>query len=408
MRRILDWLDDRFQERPWWMNLLMIVCAFLAYVYVPWDFFFKPVAEDKEAWFGLLLEGYWAKLTEPLHFLLYAAGAYGFWRMRSWMWPWASLWVAQLTIGMVLWPILYRGGLGGWALAIASGAVFGSIAWGLFVARDAFGPKPLRLRDRYGDWALITGASSGLGREFARALSREGMSCVLTARRADRLCELATELETAHGVRVRTIDADLATAEGQAALIRGVEDLPVGLLVNNAGFGLAGALERQDPARLREMVELNCHAPVALTRALLPGMVARARGGIIVVASVAGRQSTPLFSTYSATKAFDINFGEALWGELRDRNVDVVVLQPGPVATEFAEAARETRTGSLPEEAPDACVRYALEALGKQPSVVSGGWTTWAVANVSRIAPRWLVTLVAGAMYERQTPREAR
>ncbi len=408
MRRILDWLDDRFQERPWWMNLLMLASAFLAYVYVPWDFFFKPVAADREAWFGLLLEGRWAKLTEPLHFFIYAAGAHGFWRMRSWMWPWASLWVAQLTVGMVLWPILYRGGLGGWALAIASGTVFGGIAWALFAARDAFGPKPLRLRERYGDWALITGASSGLGREFARALAGEGMSCVLVARREDRLRELAGEIEATHGVGVRVISADLGSADGQARVIAGVEDLSVGLLVNNAGFGLAGAFLHQDPERLREMVELNCHAPVVLTRALLPGMVTRARGGIIVVASVAGRQAVPLFVTYSATKAFDVIFGEALWGELRDRNVDVTVLQPGPVATEFADSAGESRTHPALEEAPDACVRYALEALGRQPSVVSGGWGTWFVANTNRLAPRWLVTLVAGNLYERQTPRELR
>ena len=408
MRRITDWLDDRLQERPWWMNLLMVASAFLAYVYVPWDFFFKPIAEDREAWFGILLEGPWAKLTEPLHFLIYAAGAHGFWRMRSWMWPWASLWVAQLTLGMVIWPIVYRGGFGGWALGVVSGVVFGGIAWALYASRDAFAPKPLRLRERYGDWAVITGASSGLGREFARALAAEGISCVLLARREERLEEIAAELRAAHGVAVRVVVADLGDPTGQARAVAAVRDLEVGLLVNNAGFGLAGALERQDPLRLREMIELNCQAPVALTRALVPSMVARARGGIIVVASVAGRQAVPLFATYSASKAFDILFGEALWGELRDRNVDVCVLQPGPVATEFAAAAGEERTHRALEEAPDACVRYALEALGRQPSVVSGGWGTWLVANVNRVAPRWLVTLVAGSLYERQTPRELR
>lgn len=408
MRRILDWLDDRFQERAWWMNLLMLVSGFLAYVYVPWDFLFKPVAEDREAWFGVLLEGRWAKLTEPIHFVVYAAGAYGFWRMRPWMWPWAALWVSQLAIGMFLWPVLYRGGLGGWALALVSGAFFGTIAYALFRARQAFAPRVLRLRERYGNWALVTGASSGLGREFARALAVEGVSSVLVARRADRLRELASELATSHGVETRVIVADLADSSGQARVIAAVEDLSIGILVNNAGFGLAGALAKQEPARLREMVELNCQAPVALTRALLPGMIARARGAIIVVASVAGRQAVPLFATYSATKAFDILLGESLWGEVRDHNVDVTVLEPGPVATEFEATAGEMRTDRALEEAPDRCVRYALEALGRQPSVVSGGWPTWFVANANRVAPRWLVTLIAGHLYERQTPREVR
>jgi short-subunit dehydrogenase len=324
------------------------------------------------------------------------------------MWPWASLWVAQLAVGMFVWPIVYRGGLGSWAMAVVAGAFFGSIAYALYASREAFAPRALRLRERYGDWALITGASSGLGREFARALAAEGISCVLVARRSERLEDLARELGAAHGISTRVLSVDLAEATGQARVAESVADLSIGILVNNAGFGLAGSIVKQDPARLREMVELNCHAPVALTRALLPSMIARARGAIIVVGSVAGRQAVPLFSTYSATKSFDLIFGEALWGELRDHNIDVTVLQPGPVATEFEQAAGEARTDRRLEEAPNRCVRYALEALGRQPSVVSGGWPTWIVANVSRFLPRWLVTLVAGTMYEQQTPRELR
>jgi hypothetical protein len=173
MKRIVDWLDDRLQDRPWWMNILMLVSGFLAYVYVPWDFFFKPVAVDHEAWFGILLTGWAAKLTEPLHFFIYAAGAYGVWRMRPWMWPGAAAWTAQLAFGMLVWPIVYRGGVGGWALGLAGGAIFGGVAWALYNARDAFADRPLRLRDRYGDWALVTGASSGIGADFAQALARE-------------------------------------------------------------------------------------------------------------------------------------------------------------------------------------------------------------------------------------------
>jgi short-subunit dehydrogenase len=409
MGRIVEWLDDCFQARPWWMNVLMVVSAFLAYVYVPWDFFFKPLAEDREAWFGILLSGWAAKLTEPLHFFVYAAGAYGFWRMRPWMWPWASLWVAQLAFGMFLWPILYRGGLGGWILGLAGGAAFGGIALALHRAKDAFAPRPLRLRERYGDWAVVTGASSGIGREFARALAKEGLSCVLTARRTDRLEALAAELSDGHGVSIRVVSADLATEAGRRKLAEAVSLVSVGVLVNNAGFGLSGRFEVQEPSTLREMIELNCHAPVAITRAVLPSMIARARGAVVIVGSIAARQAVPLFGVYAATKAFDLLFGEALWAELRSHDIDVTVLLPGPVATEFADVAGEARSlAAGEEESPESAVHYALQALGNQPVVVSGGWRNWFAANANRLLPRSLYTLIAGAVYERQVPPEKR
>lgn len=400
---ILEWLDERLSERPWWMNVMMAASAFLAYVYVPWDFFFKPVAEDQEAWFGILLTGWAAKATEPLHFFIYAAGAYGFWRMRPWMWPWAAVWTAQLAFGMLVWPIVYRGGLGGWLLGLAGGGAFGTAAWALYRAKGAFGPRPLRLRDRYGDWAVVTGASSGIGREFARALAAEGLSCVLTARRTERLEELAAELRERHAVEVRVVQADLATPSGQSELAAAVAELPVGLLVNNAGVGMVGPVCAQDPAALRAMIELNCQAPVSITRAILPGMIARTRGGIIVVASIAGRQAVPLLGTYAATKAFDLLFGEALWAELRAYDIDVTVLLPGPVATEFDVVAGENRVRPEAAEAPESSVRYALEALSRQPTVVSGGWPNWWTANLNRLAPRSIFTLAAGEAYKEQS-----
>ena len=96
-----EWFRERLRQRPWWMNALMIFCAYMALVHMPWDVFVKPVERDAEAWFGFLLRGRWAKLTEPLHWAIYAAGAYGFWRMRNWMWPWAPLYAAQVALGML-------------------------------------------------------------------------------------------------------------------------------------------------------------------------------------------------------------------------------------------------------------------------------------------------------------------
>ena len=102
-----DWLRDIFSDRPWWMNVLMVFSAYMAFVYVPWDFFVKPVAEDQEVWFGIMFTGWSAKLLEIPHWAVYAAGAYGFFYMRSWLFPWAALYVGQIAIGMFVWMALY-------------------------------------------------------------------------------------------------------------------------------------------------------------------------------------------------------------------------------------------------------------------------------------------------------------
>lgn len=105
-------LRTNLRRRTLWMNVLMLFCLFMAVVYVPWDFLVKPMAEDEEVWFGILLSGGWAKATEPLHWLIYAAGAWGFWQMKSWMHPWALLYTAQIALGMFVWNLLYAGGSG--------------------------------------------------------------------------------------------------------------------------------------------------------------------------------------------------------------------------------------------------------------------------------------------------------
>jgi hypothetical protein len=120
------------------MNALMLFCAYMAVFYVPWDFFMKPVAVDEEVWFGIVFHGFWAKLTEPLHWAIYAAGAWGFWRMRSWMWPWAPVYVAQIAIAMFVWALTRYGGWSGTALGAVSAAPFVVLAVALHRARDRF------------------------------------------------------------------------------------------------------------------------------------------------------------------------------------------------------------------------------------------------------------------------------
>ena len=133
-----SWLGDVFAGRPGWMNAMMLFCAYMAFVYVPWDFFAKPAAHDAEVWFGIMLTGGWAKLTEPLHWLVYAAGAYGFRRMRGWMWPWAALYTVQIALGMWVWSGIYAssGAVSGWLLGLIPGLLFLEPSVALWRARQ--------------------------------------------------------------------------------------------------------------------------------------------------------------------------------------------------------------------------------------------------------------------------------
>lgn len=183
--------------------------------------------------------------------------------------------------------------------------------------------------------ALVTGASSGIGRAFARALAGRGHELVLVARRADRLDELAAQLPgPAHAVPC-DLTADAASLPERVAEL----GLTVDLLVNNAGLGAYGRFLDIDPARDVEQVRLNCEAVVALTHAFVPGMVERGRGGVITVASTAGMQPIPYEAVYSATKAFARTFNDALHQELRGTGVRVLTVNPGPVPTEWQEVA---------------------------------------------------------------------
>ncbi len=400
-----EWLHDVFRDRPWWMNAVMVFCAYMAFVYVPWDLFWKPVEEDREVWFGIMFSGAWAKVMAVPHWIVYGAGVYGFRRRRPWMAVWAPLYTAQVAVAMALWPIFQYGGLMGVFFGVIAAVPMAALTLALWDARDHFQRSREPLRDRYGDWALVTGASAGIGEAFARALAREGMNVVVTARRKERLDALADELERDHGVQARPVAVDLTTPEGPDALADAVDDLPLGLLVNNAGFGYAGRFDKLESGRLREMVALNCTAPTVLTSRLLPAMRERRRGAVIFTGSVAGRQPLPLHGLYSATKGFELLLGEALYVEMLGEGVDVLVLEPGSTSTEFQQVAGEIQH---PGESAADVVEVALEALGRQPSVVSGWWNWLRAVLPTRLAPRPLVARVARHVMEVQTPAEMR
>jgi short-subunit dehydrogenase len=399
------WLRDHMGRRPIWMNALLLFCAYMALVYLPWDIFVKPVAVDEEVWFGVLFTGWAAKLLAFPHWAIYAAGMIGFWGMRSWMWPWASVYAAQVAFGMALWPILQRGDALGWVIGVIAGAVFAIPAVALWRARDRFrAPRP-SLRERYGEWALVTGASSGIGAAFARALAGDGVSCVLTARREDRLRSLADELEKRHRVATRVVALDLAARDGADRLAEAVSDLEIAILVNNAGFGCAGRFEKQDRERMREMVELNCMAPTGLTASLLPGMCERGRGALIMVGSIAGSQPLPLHALYGGTKAFVNILGESLWGELQGSGVDCLAVLPGTTETEF-----QAVSGELPHtgESAEVVVAKSLEALGRKPSLIPGVYN-WLRGNAAlRLLPRSVLALAARTVMSKRVPQARR
>jgi uncharacterized protein len=249
-----------------------------------------------------------------------------------------------------------------------------------------------------GETALITGASSGIGREFAKQLAARGSDLILVARREDRLRELAESLDTTAHIVPCDLVHDAHKVQGNVSKL-GVD---VDLLINNAGFGLRGRFLDAPEGRDVEMVRVNCEAVVVLTRAFLPRMIERGRGGVITVASSAGLQPLPYETTYSATKAFATNFTEALHMELRGTGVKALAVNPGPVPTEWQQVARYDEMGG--EMFPgairaDQVVREALRAYDRGKRAVVPGRFIRGVTRMNRLPPRALQLRVTERAY---------
>ena len=240
-------------------------------------------------------------------------------------------------------------------------------------------------------WALITGASSGIGAEFARQLAARGMHLVLSARREQLLTQLAAELHQAHGTKTEIVIADLSNPQEPARLLQDIEKrgVTIELLVNNAGFGYVSEVETIDVKRIHEMIQVNVATLTALTLQVLPGMLARGHGGVINIASVAAFQPVGYMGAYAATKAYVLHFSEALWAEVRERGVTVTTLCPGSTRTEFfsvSGAPDWLEKHSAQEVKP--VVRTALKALEKRRSYVVSGWKNYILSLLVRIATR--------------------
>jgi len=229
------------------------------------------------------------------------------------------------------------------------------------------------LRERYGDWALVTGASSGIGCVFAHRLAASGLNLVIAARRIDLLNDLSRQLARDHGVQVRCLQVDLSQEDCLRGIVEACSDIEVGMVVNNAGSGIPNSFSQSDIGLEKSLIRLNCTSPAEITHHFLAGMLARRKGAILFVSSLMGFQGVPYMANYSATKGYLLNFGEALHHECKDQGVDVLVLAPG--ATETAgKYLHPVDYSKLPIDwmSAEEVVDTALKSIGKKVFVIPG------------------------------------
>ena len=256
-----------------------------------------------------------------------------------------------------------------------------------------------------GKWALVTGASAGIGLALAEELAAGGVHLVLTARRIDRLQKMAADLSAKHRVEVEAFAADLVRPEAPAEILgfttrKGIE---VELLVNNAGFGAFGYIHEIPESRMLEMIQVNCSAVVQLTRLYVPAMVERRHGDVLIVASIAGFQAVPFNSVYAATKAFDLLFAEGLSEEgiaeeLREFGVRVCALCPGSTTTEFQEVAQQPDRVFRSAETAEKVASVGLAGLAQGKSCVISGTKNRLMLEGERLAPRRFIAKMAAKM----------
>jgi short-subunit dehydrogenase len=251
---------------------------------------------------------------------------------------------------------------------------------------------------RYGPWAVVTGASDGIGRAIAHELASAGLNLVLAARREAELAQLAAELSKIHGVECRVTLSDLGTQSGLDAVLSATAGMDVGLLVAAAGFGTAGSFITADLATEVSMLELNCSAVLRLSHHFGGRFAERRRGGLILFGSLVGFQGAPRAAHYAATKAYVQTLAEGLHVELVSRGVDVLSSAPGPVGSGFGKRAR-MQLGAA--ETPETVARATLAALGRKMTVTPGllsKFLTWSLMTVPRSLRVRIMGRIMGGM----------
>ncbi len=258
------------------------------------------------------------------------------------------------------------------------------------------------LRDAlHGKWALVTGASAGIGLALAEQLATGGANLVLTARRQDRLEAIALRLQGQYGIETKIVPADLADTAAPEQLFAATEGtgLAVEVLINNAGFGYYGRFAEGDAERQRRMVEVNCGAVVHLTRLFLPRMMERRRGHVMIVASTASYQPVPYMSTYAATKVFDRFLAEGLAQEVAEYGIKVSALCPGPTESEFHEIAGTRSQFGKGRQSAEQVARRGLEGLVRGEHWVIPYGAGKGIVLMERFLPRRFVSGMAARVF---------
>lgn len=264
------------------------------------------------------------------------------------------------------------------------------------------------MKERYGPWALVVGASDGIGAAFASALAERGLNVVLVARRLALLEELAERLRASHGVDTRVVATDVGTSEGVEAVARADED--IGLLVCNAALAPVAPYLDLTPAQLDAVLDLNCRAAAHLAHAIGARLVARGHGGVILLSSMASNQGSAQVAHYAATKAYLRVLAEGLWDEWRPSGVDVLACCPGLVRTPTFARTNPAPLGMLvpPPMSADNVVREALAALGRQPVVIPGRRNRLVASFAARLMPRSALVALASKQTRAMYPTESR
>ena len=232
--------------------------------------------------------------------------------------------------------------------------------------------KESKMYKKYGPWAVITGATGGIGAEFANQLAGEGINIVLVARNEKNLSVKAKEIETKFGVKAKMVQADLSNQEGINKVIDATSDLDVGLLIPNAGMENNGYFVDVNFQSALKEIQINVTSVFALTHHFSNKMVKKSRGGIILVSSMLGHMATPYFSNYSGTKAYVLMLGTSLYSELKSNGVDITVLSPGLTNTAMAKSVKSKYNLPMPTMSPVYTAGVAIKALGRKPVVIPG------------------------------------
>ena len=256
-----------------------------------------------------------------------------------------------------------------------------------------------RLRARYGPWAVVTGASSGIGRGMALQLADAGLSVVLVARSQDALDKLAADLCSRPGVEARTVAVDLALEAGTVAVEEATRDLDVGLLIAAAGFGTSGPFLESSLEEELEMLDVNCRAPLQMSLHFGRRFAGRGRGGLVLMGSIVGFQGTPKSANYAATKAYVQTIAEALHAELAPLGVDVLASAPGPTDSGFASRAGMQMGRTLK---PEDVARSTLAALGRRSTVLPGALSKLLAYSLAPM-PRWARVRIMGRVMDGMT-----